>query len=162
MKIKMKIKYRKSWLFIIIVALLLTLLIVMASAFITEDHNHGLAILCLLLGIVISIAMFFFFNYGIMINEKRVVAIEQAQIKILRYNNISSIIVKFTDKSVVAYIKMKNRQEYTFVWDSIFLGTNVIFPSIIKIKLYDKWVEDSITNLSKCPKVKTQNFYTSK
>jgi hypothetical protein len=158
----MKIKYRKSWLFIIGVALLLTLLVVMAVAFIAEDHNYGLAILCLLLGVAVLVAMYFRFNYGITISEKRVVAIEQAGIKILRYDDISSIIVKFTDESVVAYIKTKNQQDYTFVWDSIFLGTNVILPSKNKIKLCDKFVEESIANLSKCPKVKIQNFYTTK
>ena len=162
MKAKMKIKYRKLWLFIIGVAILLALLVFMAVVFITEDHNYGLAILCLLLGVVILIATYFRFNYGITITEKRVVAIEQAGIKILRYDDVSSIVVKFTDESVVAYIRMKNQKEYTFVWDSIFLGTNVILPSHNKIKLYDKWVEKSITNLSECPKVKIQNFYTKK
>ena len=80
----------------------------------------------------------------------------------MRYDDISSIIVKFTDESVVAYIKTKKQQEYTFVWNSIFLGTNVILPSKNKIKLHDKFVEDSIASLSQCPKVKIQNFYTKK
>ena len=162
MKVKMKIKYRKLWLFMIGVAFLLTLLVFMAIAFIAEDHNYALAILCLLLGVVILVATYFRFNYGITITEKRVVSIEQSGIKILRYDDVSSIVVKFTDKSVVAYIKMKNQKEYTFVWDSVFLGTNVILPSHNKIKLYDEWVEKSIANLSKCPKVKIQNFYSTK
>jgi NADH:ubiquinone oxidoreductase subunit 2 (subunit N) len=162
MKVKMKIKYRKLGLFMIGVAFLLTLLVLLAVAFITEDHNYALAILCLLLGVVILVATYFRFNYGITITEKRVVAIEQAGIKILRYDDVSSIVVKFTDESVVAYIRMKNQKEYTFVWDSIFLGTNVILPSHNKIKLYDEWVEKSIANLSKCPKVKIQNFYSTK
>ncbi len=162
MKAKIKIKYRKLWLFMIGAAFLLTLLILMAVAFITEDHNYALAILCLLLGAVILMAMYFRLNYGIAINKKRVVAIEQAVIKILRYDDVSSIVVKFTDESVVAYIKMKNQKEYSFVWDSVFLGTNVILPSENKIKLYNEWVEKSIANLSQCPKVKIQNFYTTK
>jgi len=144
------------------VAFLLTLLVSMAAAFITEDHNYALAILCLLLDVVILVATYFRFNYGITITEKRVVAIEQAGIKILRYDDVSSILVEFTDESVVAYIKMKNQKQYTFVWDSVFLGTNVILPSHNKIKVYDEWVEKSIANLSKCPKVKIQNFYTTK
>ncbi|MBQ4510535.1 MAG: hypothetical protein II984_07400 [Clostridia bacterium] len=162
MKAKMRIKYRKPWLFILGVAILLALLVFMAVVFITEDHNYWLAILCLLLGVVIFVATYFRFNYGITITEKRVVAIEQSEIKMLRYDDVSSIVLKFTDKSVVAYIKMKNQKEYTFVWDSIFLGTNIILPSENKIKLYDEWVEKSIANLSKCPKVKIQNFYSTK
>ena len=162
MKAKMKIKYQKLWLFMIDVAVLLTLHVFMAGTIITEDHNYALAILCLLFGVVALVATYFRFNYGITITEKRVVAIEQAGIKILRYDDVSSIVVKFTDESVVAYIKMKNQKEYTFVWDSIFLGTNVILPSHNKIKLYDEWVEKSIANLSKCPKVKIQNFYSTK
>ncbi|MBQ8392893.1 MAG: hypothetical protein IJX51_03885 [Clostridia bacterium] len=160
MKIKMKIKYRKSWLFILGIALLLTLLVVMAVAFIFEDHNYGLAILCSLLGVVILVAIYFRFNFGITISEKRVVAVEQAEIKILRYDDVSSITVKFTDESIVAYIKMKNQQEYVFVWDNVFLGTNVILPSENKIKLNDQFVGKSIASLSKCEKVKIQNFYT--
>ena len=162
MEVKMKIKYRKLWLFMIGVAFLLTLLVLMAVAFITEDHNYALAILCLLLGIVIIIATYFRLNYGITITEKRVVAIEQAGIKILQYDDVSNIVVKFTDESVVAYIRMKNQKEYAFVWDSIFLGTHGILPSHNKIKLYDEWVEKSIANLSRCPKVKIQNFYSTK
>lgn len=160
MKVKMKIKYRKAWLFIIGVTLLLALLVVMAVAFIAEGHNYGLAILCSSLGIVILVAIYFRFNYGITISEKRVIAIEQAEIKILRYDDVSSIIVKFTNESIVAYIKMKNQQEHVFVWDSVFLGTNVILPSENKIKLANQFVEKSIASLSKCEKVKIQNFYT--
>ena len=162
MKAKMKIKYQKLWLFMIDVAVLLTLHVFMAGTIITEDHNYALAILCLLFGVVALVATYFRFNYGITITEKRVVAIEQAGIKILRYDDVSSIVVKFTDESVVAYIRMKNQKEYTFVWDSIFLGTNVILPSHNKIKLYDERVEKSIANLSKCPKVKIINLYTKK
>jgi len=144
--------------FVIGVAFLLTLLVFMAAVFITENQNDVLAVLCLLLGVVILIAVYFRFHYGITINEKRVVVIEQAEIKILRYDDVSRIIVKFTDESVVAYVKMKNRKVHTFVWDSIFLGTSVVLPSENKIKLYDEWVEKSIANLSKCPKVKIQNL----
>ena len=162
MKVKMKIKYRKLWFFMIDVAVILTLHVFMAGTIITEDHNYAMAILCLLFGVVALVTTYFRFNYGITITEKRVVAIEQAGIKILRYDDVSSIVVKFTDESVVAYIRMKNQKEYTFVWDSIFLGTNVILPSYNKIKLYDEWVEKSIANLSKCPKVKIQNFYSTK
>ena len=162
MKAKMKIKYRGLWLFIIGCAVLFLLLAVMAVAFITEDHNVALAILCLLLGVIILIAMYFRFHYGITINEKRVVVIEQAGIKILRYDDIDRIVVKFTDDRVVAYIKMKNRQEHTFVWDAIFLGSHVILPSENKIALHDKWVEKSVTSLSKCQKVKIQNLYHQK
>ena len=162
MKAKMKIRYRRLWLLIIGGTFVLALLALMAKAFITEDHNYGLAIGCFLLAVVILIAMYFGFNYGITINEKRIVAIEQSEIKILRYDDVSNIVLKFTDESVVAYIKMKNQKEYTFIWDSVFLGTNVIMPSELKIKLHRKWVEKSITSLSKCPKVKIQNFYTAK
>ena len=115
MKAKMRIQYRKPWLFIIGVASLLTLLILMTVAFITEDHNYAPAILCLLLCVLILVATYFRFNYGITITEKRVVAIEQAGIKILRYDDVSSIVVKFTRESIVAYIKMKNQKEYAFV-----------------------------------------------
>ena len=162
MKIQMKIKYRKAWLFILGVVLLLTLLVAMAAVFMVEDHHYGLAILCLLLGVVILVAIYFRFHYGMTICETRVVVIEQAGMKILRYDDVRSITVKFTDESITAYIKMKNQQEYVFVWDHVFLGSNVILPSKNKIKLDHQFVEKSIVSLSRCEKVKIQNFFTDR
>lgn len=160
MKAKMKVKYRKDWLFIAVAALLCTVLVLLSVAFITEDHNYGCAVLCLPIFALILIAMYFRFNYGITINEKRVVAIEQAGIKILWYDDVSSITVKFYNEKVVACIRMRNREEYVFVWDCLYFGSHFILPSVILIKLSDKWVEKSIASLSKCEKVKIQNIYT--
>ena len=52
--------------------------------------------------LIISLCLFipvylFIFNYGMRISEKRLVAIEQSDMKILRYDDISSITVRFTD-----------------------------------------------------------------
>ena len=90
-------------------------LVFIAVAFTTEDNNYALAILCLLLGVVILVATYFRFNYGITITEKHVVAIEQAGIKILRYDDVSSIVVKFTDKKCCCLHKNEKQKEYTFV-----------------------------------------------
>ena len=162
MKCKMKIKYRGAWLFVTGVLLLTAVLVALAVSFIRQDHNLGLAIGCMLLEALLLVALYFLFNYGLTINEKHLVAIEQAGIKILRYDDISSITVKFTNESVTAYIKMKKQQEYVFVWDSIFLGSgNLFIPSSVTIKLCDEFVQRSIVSLEACPKVRIQNFYTA-
>ena len=162
MKCKMKIKYRGAWLFVTGVLLLTAVLVALAVSFISQDHNLWLAIGCMLLEALLLVALYFRFNYGLSINEKHLVAIEQAGIKILRYDDISSITVKFTNESVTAYIKMKKQQEYVFVWDCIFLGSgNLVLPSSVAIKLCDEFVQRSIVSLEACPKVKIQNFYTA-
>lgn len=162
MKVKMKIQYRKPWLFVFGAALLLLLLIVMTVAFISEDKNYVFGILCAVLSIVVLACIYFRFNYGITINEKRVVVIEQAEIKALRYDDVSSIVIKFTNESVTATIKMKKQQEYFFAWDEIYFGEgHIVLPSRNKIKLDGHFVEKSILCLSQCPKVKIQNFYVS-
>ncbi len=157
----MKIKYRKSWLFVVGAILLLSVLIAMSVVF-WNEQDYGWAVLCFILGILILVATYFRFNYGITINEKRVIAIEQSKIKILKYDDVSGITVKFDNEKITAYIKMKNRQEYIFVWDSIYLGRNAVLPSENVIKLDRKFVEKSIESLSQCPKVKIQNFYIEK
>ena len=162
MKCKMKIKYRGAWLFVTGVLLLTAVFVALAVSFIRQDHNLGLVIGCMLVEALLLVALYFRFNYGLTINEKHLVAIEQAGIKILRYDDISSITVKFTNESVTAYIKMKKQQEYVFVWDSIFLGLgNLVIPSSAAIKLCDEFVQRSIVSLEACPKVKIQNFYTA-
>lgn len=161
LKAKMKIKYRKAWLSIVGVVLLLALLTVMAVIFILKKYNLGWVILVAVFAVVILVAAYFRFNYGITINENRLIAIEQARIKVLRYDDISSIVVKFTNKSVAAYIKMKNQKEYIFMWEEIVLGNNPFFAfaNINKIKINDEFIKKSIASLSKCEKVKIQNFY---
>ena len=162
MKCKMKIKYRGAWLFVTGVLLLTAVLIALTVSFIGQNHNWGRVIGCMLVEALLLVALYFLFNYGLTINEKHLVAIEQAGIKILRYDDISSITVKFTNESVTAYIKMKKQQEYVFVWDSIFLGSgNLFIPSSVTIKLCDEFVQRSIVSLEACPKVKIQNFYTA-
>lgn len=162
MKVKMKIKYRGAWLFVTGVLLLAAVLVALSVSFIRQDHILGLAIGCMLLEALLLVALYFLFNYGLTINEKHLVAIEQAGIKILRYDDISSITVKFTNESITAYIKMKKQQEYVFVWDSIFLGSgNLFIPSSVTIKLCDEFVQRSIVSLEACPKVKIQNLYTA-
>lgn len=162
MKSKMKIKYRKVWLFAAGVAFLLILFAIMIFAFSFVDKNWVLGVLCSLLVIVVLGCTWVLFNYGITINEKHIVAIAQSNSKVLRYDDVSSIVIKFTNEDVVAYIKMKKGQEHTFVWDNIFLGVNLVLPSENKIKLNDKFVKESIESLSRCPKVKIQNFYSFK
>lgn len=155
----MTVRYGKAWLFVAACIFLLAALGVMAFVFIAEDKNYALAVVCLLLAAVALTGTFFRFNYGIRINSKRVTAIDGGSIKILRYDDVSSIVVKFTDRDVLVRIKMKNQQEHIFVWDAIASG-NTAFQIKNKIKIDSRFVEKSIESLSKCEKVKIQNFYT--
>jgi len=160
MKIKMKIRYSKSWLFVVAAALLTGLFTIMATAF-ASDGSYGLTVLCLLLGLTVLIAIGFLFNYGLTIGKKRLIDIEQAGITVLSYDDISLIVIKFTNESITLYVKTKKQKEHITVWDNIFLGTNVILPSHVRIKLSNAFVEKSIRCLSACPKVRIQNLYTA-
>ena len=158
MKIKMTIPYRTAWVFIVVCTALLVLLAAMTTGF-AIDGSYGMAILCLAIAAMVIVAMAFRFNYGIRINDKRVVAIEQAGMKILRYQDVSDITIKFTRGAIAAEIKMKTQATHLLVWDKVFLGNSLILPNENKINLNDDFVHHSIENLSKCNKVKIQNFY---
>ena len=158
MKVSIRMKYRHAWLLVAAVVIF-AILIAMTIALFCETGNPALIAASVFLGAVIAFALLFAFNYGIFINEKRLIAIEQGEIRILRYDDISYIVVKFTNVSVSMCVKMKSQREHVLVWSYLYLGANILLPSESKVKLCDKFVEDSIAKLSACPKVKIQNFY---
>ncbi len=160
MNSKMIIKYRGIWLFIVCTALVLPVLLFLSISFVLEQR-YGFFALSLIVFALISIAIWFRFNYGLKINEKYVVAINQRKIKFIKYDSISYITVKFTNDEVVSIIKTKNQNEYVFDWSGMFLGASVIFPITISIIIDKKFIENSIDSLSNCEKVKILNFYSN-
>lgn len=164
MKAKMLVPYRHTWLFVSGTIVLLLFLGLLAFGFI-KDNNGGLAFLCLLLAAFPPIALAFRQNYGIRINEKRVVAIEQSAIKIIPYDEVRRITIRFTSESVTALIKMMDNSEIYFVWDEIFLGHDAFLPdkcAYNQADIDEAFIEKSIASLSACPKVIIQNCTVKK
>ena len=161
MKIKMTVKYKGTGLFITVATILLALFTVMTVLFVIKDGNYLCAILCLIPITAVVAAIYFRFNYGIRINEKRIVIVEQSHVKVFSYENVRSMTVSFTDKNIRASVQTSDKKEYIFVWDNILAGNRSLLPSQFGIKLNKQFVEKSISTLSTCPKVKPINFYKS-
>ena len=124
------------------------------------EKEYGIAIPLLFFDALLLFAAWcLFFAYGLRINDKRIIAVAQSQIKIIPLTEISRITVKFTPDSVSATIKTKYQSEIVFVWDSIYLGSNPIFLNCISANVTARFVEKSISELSKCDKVRILNYF---
>ena len=159
MNVKFLIHFKKSPLFIFFYLLIFAVMTLVAVITLKEG-SYALSAIAILINLLLTFALWCrFFAYGLRINKKRIIAIDQTCIKILLYNTVSRITVKFTHEAVSALIKTKDQNEYYFVWDSIFLGSDPILPNRNKAKITPSFVEKSISELSKCDKVRIQNYF---
>lgn len=159
MNVKFLIHFKKSPLFIFFYLLIFAVMTLVAVITLIEG-SYALSAIAILINILLTFALWCrFFAYGLRINNKRVLAVDQSSIKLLQYDTVSRITVKFTREAVSALIKTKDQNEYSFVWDSIFLGSDPILPNRNKAKITPSFVEKSISELSKCDKVRIQNYF---
>ena len=155
----MVIRFKKSPLFLVFYLFVFALLTVIATVTIKEG-SYGLSVIAILLNILLTFALWCrSFAYGLRISRKRIVAVDQSSIKLLSYEAVSRITVKFTQEAISALIKTKEQAEYLFVWDCIFLGSDPLLPNRNKVKITSDFIEKSITELSKCEKVRIQNYF---
>jgi hypothetical protein len=164
MKAKMLVPYRHTWLFVSGTVALLLFLGAMAYLCI-RDNNGVYAFLLLLLAVIPPLALTFRLNYGIRINQKWVIAIEQSAVKIIPYDEVRRITVRFTDQSVTALIKMMDNSEVFFVWDQVFLGYDALLLdrcAYNKVDLYEEFIQKSIASLSVCEKAVMQDCRKTK
>ena len=157
--IKMIIRFKKTPLFLIFY--LLVIAFFTSIAFFTfKEKAYEIGIICIISNVILSFACWCrFFAYGLRINGKRVIAVAQSSVKIIPYNTVSSITVKFKKDEVSALIKTKDQNEFIFVWESLFLGTHAILPPKNKANITPEFVEKSISELLKCEKVHIQNYF---
>ena len=155
----MVIRFKKAPLFLFIYLLVFSLLTVIATVTL-KDGAYALSAIAILINLLLSFALWCrFFAYGLRISHKRVIAVDQTSVKFLPYGSVSRITVKFTSDAVSAVIKTKDQSEYCFVWDSIYLGSDPILPNQNKANVTLKFIEKSINELSKCEKVRIQNYF---
>ena len=159
MNIKMIIRFKKAPLFIVLFLIPLTVFTTIAVITFNEK-DYGISVLLFFADALLLFAAWcLFFAYGLRINDKRIIAVAQSQIKIIPLTEISRITVKFTPDSVSATIKTKYQSEIVFVWDSIYLGSNPILLNCISANVTARFVEKSISELSKCDKVRILNYF---
>ena len=159
MKIKMVIRFKKAPLFLFFYLLVFSMLTVIAIVTLKEG-TYSLSVIAIVINLLLTFALWCrFFAYGLRISKKRVIAVDQSSVKFLPYDTVSRITVKFTQETVSALIKTKDQSEYFFVWDSIFLGFDPILPNRNKVSVTQKFIEKSISELSKCEKVRIQNYF---
>ena len=159
MKIKMVIRFKKAPLFLFFYLLVFSMLTVIAIVTLKEG-TYSLSVIAIVINLLLTFALWCrFFAYGLRISHKRVIVVDQTSVKFLPYGSVSRITVKFTSDAVSAVIKTKDQSEYFFVWDSIFLGSDPILPNRNKVSVTQKFIEKSISELSKCEKVRIQNYF---
>ena len=155
----MVIRFKKAPLFLFIYLFVFSLLTVIATVTLKEGA-YALSAIAILINLLLTFALWCrFFAYGLRISHKRVIALDQTSVKFLPYDSVSRITVKFTSDAVSAVIKTKDQSEYFFVWDSIYLGSDPILPNQNKANVTLKFIEKSINELSKCEKVRIQNYF---
>ena len=155
----MVIRFKKAPLFLFIYLFVFSLLTVIATVTLKEGA-YALSAIAILINLLLTFALWCrFFAYGLRITHKRVIAVDQTSVKFLPYGSVSRITVKFTSDAVSAVIKTKDQSEYFFVWDSIYLGSDPILPNQNKANVTQKFIEKSINELSKCEKVRIQNYF---
>jgi hypothetical protein len=153
-KIKVIIPYRHSWLIFglgfTVIFTLLGIAVVMAI--------EGIGIFTALLSVfalVIAVGLWFLFHYGIFITEKRVLLIEQSEIKAIPYDEVRKIVVIFSENGVTALIKAARGREYIFSWGNLHMGG--VWITRVGIRITSAFVEKSIQALCQCEKVVVRN-----
>ena len=155
----MIISFKKAPLFVFLFLITISLFFAIGIFAFTENE-YGISVICIVTNIFIVFAAWCrFFAYGLRINDKRIIAIEQSRIKIIPLEAVSRITVKFTNKAISALIKTKDQNEIQFVWDSIFLSTHTLLSQYNEANITSEFVEKSIAELSKCDKVHIQNYF---
>ena len=155
----MVIRFKKAPLFLFFYLLVFSMLTVIAIVTLKEG-TYSLSVIAIVINLLLTFALWCrFFAYGLRISNKRVIAVDQTSVKFLPYDLVSRITVKFMSDDVSAVIKTKDQSEYCFVWDSIYLGSDPILPNQNKANVTQKFIEKSINELSKCEKVRIQNYF---
>lgn len=156
--IAIRIPYKKGWLFTLALAVLVLLFGSIAFVFIDEGMI-GAAVGCFVIVFLTILGYSFKAIYGIYIGKRHFVAIEQSTVKVLKLNDISRITVKFSNECVSCLVKMKSQAEHVVVFDGIYLGSSLLLPDSISLKLSKEFVDRSIERLLECELVKIQDFY---
>lgn len=169
MKTKVIIPYRNNWLVIVGCVLLLALMVPLAVTF-YHEREYGCVVLCAFLTLFLLVGAWFRFNYGMHINDKRVLLLAQHGIKVVPWSDISMFVAKFTNSEVVAYMELKNGEKFAFIWEDLVLDNRRIFPALgwgnttsrVSIRITDRFVERSIERLSQCEGIVIENLYRTK
>lgn len=169
MKTKITIPYRNNWLIMTGCVLLLALMVPLAVTFFNE-REYGCVILCAFLTLFLLAGAWFRFNYGMWINDKKVVLLAQHGIRVVPRENIFMFVAKFTNQEVVAYMELKNGEKFSFIWEDITLDNRRVFPargwgnttSRVSIHLTDRFVERSIERLTQHGWIAIEDLYERK
>lgn len=170
MKAKMTIPYQNGCWSALGYCLVVVILGPLTVALVVEAQQYIGAMICVLCALVLLKDSWKRFNYGMRINEKRIVLLSWREKKVIPYDAVREVVVTFHQDSVVACIKTEE-EEIRFVWDEIITDTTKTFPGIgwgykssaivrIGLRMTDRFVAKSIENLSQCEKVRIENLYS--
>jgi len=136
--------------------------------FVVKLKEYGCALVCVILALILLRGAWLRLNYGIRINEKRIVLRSHRKKKTVPYDAVREVIVTFTQENVTACVKTME-EEIHFAWEEMTAESKEIFPGRgwgsgsvpvrVGINMTDRFVKESIERLSQCEKVRIENFY---
>lgn len=153
MKASMRIRYGLT-LMLLGGGVLLMLLAVLTVAFWKEGNGEAV-VLCGIAVLILVLCVFCGFHHGIWINGKRVLIVQQNDIRLLDYDTISRILVEFTDTCVTATFILLRQPKYTAIWTDM---TGIHWYNRHTIRISRKFIRKSIDSLSQCPKVQIKDL----
>lgn len=172
MKTKMTVPYRNAWWAALGYCLTIVILGPLAVVLVVKAQQYVGSLICVLCALVLLKGSWKRFNYGMRINEKRIVLLSWREKKVVPYDAVSEVVVTFTQEKVVANLKMKEGEDIRFVWKEIITDTTKRFPSFgwgykssaivrIGVNMSDRFVAKSTERLSLCDKVRVEDLRSS-
>ena len=108
--------------------------------------------------LVIAVGLAVFYSFGITVTEKRVTLMYVHIFKTFKYDDIRYIEVCFSRESIWGEIKAKGEKVYEFHFDDIMLSPSSAFHTTVKVRMTRAFVTKCIEELSRCDKVRVQNY----
>ena len=168
MKIQINVPYRNGcWM--VVGCLLMMAFMVPLTVTLMAKEEYGSALVCAFFALVLLRGAWVRFNYGLRINEKRIVLRSHRQKRVIPYDAVRGIVVTFHQASVAVRVITQDAEEIHFVWEEMMVESKRIFPTWgwgsgstparVGIRMTERFVEKSMERLSQCEKVRVENFY---
>lgn len=166
MKIRINIPYRNGcW--IVSGCLLMLAFMVPLTVTLMAKEEYGSALVCAFFALILLRGAWVRFNYGLRINEKRIVLRSHRQKRVIPYDAVREMVVTFYQESVAVCVITQD-EEIVFVWEEMVMESKRIFPALgwgskdvpvrVGIRMTERFVENCTERLSQCEKVRIENF----
>lgn len=126
------------------------------------QHNVSMIVIGTLLLSFFLLALGVFWCYGIKITKKYVTVLYYDTFQVFRLEDIVRMEIGFDSESIWGEIKAKDEPLFDFYFDEFNLAPSTWwFQSLwtVKVKLTQRYVDNMVTALSSCKKIRVINRY---